>query len=127
MILVFAETQDGKVKKSALESVYFGAKVAAAQGTSCTALIFGQAEDGGRLGAFGAKEVLNVTGSGLDAFDSQVYASVIAKVAADQKATLVILPDSTNGKSISGIVAVKLKAGIVSGVNKLPQLVDGKL
>ena len=127
MILVFAETQDGKVKKSALESVYFGSKVAAAQGTTCTALILGQVEDGGRLGAFGAKEVLNVTGSGLDTFDSQVYATVIAKVAADLKATLVILPDSANGKNISGLVAVKLKAGAISGVNKLPQIKDGKL
>ena len=46
MIMVFAETQDGKIKRSALESVYYGSKVAAAQGTTCAALVLGQVEDG---------------------------------------------------------------------------------
>ena len=127
MILVFAETQDGKVKKSALESVYFGSKVAGAQGTTCAAIILGACDDGGRLGKYGANEVLHVTGQGVDAFDSQVYSSVIAKVAADRNASVVIVADTANGKSIAGIIAVKLKAGIVSGVNKLPQIKDGKL
>jgi electron transfer flavoprotein alpha subunit len=127
MILVYAETQDGKVKKSALESVYFGSKMAAAQGTTCAALILGPSDDGGRLGAFGAKEVLHVNGPGLDAFDSQVYASVISTLASDKQANVVILPDSANGKSLSGLVAVKLKAGTVSGVNKLPEVKEGKL
>lgn len=125
MILVYAETQEGKVKKSALETVYFGSKIAAAQGTSCAALILGPTEDGGRLGAYGAKEVLQV--NGLETFDSQTFASVIAQVAADRGATVVLLPDSANGKSLSGLVAVKLKAGAVSGVNKLPEVKDGKL
>lgn len=125
MILVYAETQEGKVKKSALETVYFGSKIAAAQGTSCAALILGPTEDGGRLGAYGAKEVLQV--NGLESFDSQTFASVIAQVAADRGATVVLLPDSANGKSLSGLVAVKLKAGAVSGVNKLPEVKDGKL
>lgn len=125
MILVYAETQEGKVKKSALETVYFGSKIAAAQGTSCAALILGPTEDGGRLGAYGAKEVLHV--NGLETFDSQTFASVIAQVAADRGATVVLLPDSANGKSLSGLVAVKLKAGAVSGVNKLPEVKDGKL
>jgi electron transfer flavoprotein alpha subunit len=127
MILVFAETQDGKVKKSALESVYFGSRLASAQNTTCVALILGACEDGGRLGTYGANEVLQVSGNGLESFDSQVYAGVIARVATERNASVVILPDSANGKSISGIIAVKLNAGIVSGVNKLPQIRDGKL
>lgn len=127
MILVYAETQDGKVKKAALEAVYFGAKMASAQGATCAALVIGQAEDGGRLGAYGASEVWQVNDARLSNFDSQAYAGVIAKVAADKKANVIILPDSANGKSLSGLLAVKLKAGVVSGVNKLPEWKDGKL
>lgn len=127
MILVYAEAQDGKLKKSALESVYFGSRIAAAQGTTCVALILGQAQDGGRLGSFGANEVLEVNDPKLSAFDSQAYAGVISTVAAERKATVVILPESANGKSLSGLTAVKLKAGVVSGVNKLPEVKDGKL
>jgi len=127
MILVFAETQDGKLKKSALETVYFGSQMAAAQSSTCVALVIGKADDAGRLGQFGASEVLHVEDERLTSFDSQAYASVIANVAASQNATVVILPDSANGKSISGLAAVKLKAGVVSGVNKLPEWKDGKL
>ena len=119
MIMVFAETQDGKIKRSALESVYYGSKIAAAQGTTCTALVLGQVEDGGKLGAYGANEVWQVNDAKLASFDSQTYAEVIAKVAADKQANVIILPDSSNGKSLTGLVAVKLKAGVLSGVNKL--------
>lgn len=56
MILVFAETQDGKLKKSALETVYFGSQMAAAQNSTCVALVIGKADDAGRLGQFGASD-----------------------------------------------------------------------
>jgi electron transfer flavoprotein alpha subunit len=127
MILVYAETQDGKLKKSALETVFYGSKVAVAKGTSCAALILGQAEDGSRLGSYGANEVWQVNDAGLGSFDSQVFAKVISTVAADKGATVVILPDSSNGKSLLGQVAVMLKAGAVRGANQLPEVTDGKL
>ncbi len=127
MILVYAETQDGKVKKSALETVYFGAKLASLNGTSCIALLLGEAEDGGRLGAYGAKEVLQVKDANLSSFDTMTYAKVIAQVATDKKASVLILPDSANGKSLLGMTAVLLKAGVISGVNKLPEKSEGKL
>ena len=126
MILVYAEAQDGRVRKSALEGVTYGAKVAASRGTECVALIVGPCEDGGKLGTYGAKSVLHVNDARLEKFDSQVFASVIAAVAKDKGAGMVILPDSANGKSLSGLVAVKLKAGIVTGVRKLPEWTDGK-
>ncbi len=127
MILVYAETQDGKVKKSALESVYFGSKMAALNGTSCLALMLGKADDAGRLGAYGAGEVLQVEDANLISFDALTYSKVVAKVAADKNAKVVILPDSSNGKSMLGIIGVLLKAGVVSGVNKLPEAMSDHL
>lgn len=126
MVLVYTEVQDGKVKKSALESVFYGSKVAASTGTTCVALILGHADDAGRLGGFGANEVLEINDSKLASFDSQTFAKVIAKVASDKNASMVILPDSANGKSMLGQIAVMLKAGVVSGVNKLAEKKDGK-
>ncbi len=125
MILVFAETQEGKVKKSAFEAVYYGAKVAADQGTTCTALLLGQAADGGHLGRYGASEVLQVDHPSLSAFDSSTFSKVLASVAQDKKATLVILPDSANGKSMLGQVAILLKAGAIRGANALPEIKEG--
>jgi electron transfer flavoprotein alpha subunit len=127
MVLVYAEVQDGKVKKSALEAVYFGAKVAEVMNTSCAALILGNAEDGGRLGSYGAKEVFQVADGRLDQFDSQVAAKVIAGAAKEKNATCIILADSANGKSLLGRLSVTLNGGAVRGVNALPEMKDGAL
>ena len=127
MVLVYAEVQDGKVKKSAAEAVYFGAKVAEAMNTTCAALILGSVEDGGRLGSYGAKEVFQVADQRLDQFDSQVAGNVIAQVARDKQATCVVLADSANGKSILGRLAITLNGGAVRGVNALPEIKDGSV
>lgn len=127
MVLVFAETQDGKLKKAALECTYYGSKVAETQGVSCQALILGEAADGGRLGTYGAQQVWQVNDSQLASFDSRTYAKVIAAVAKEKGATVVILPDTANGKSLLGQVAVLLRAGAVRGANQLPVIKDGKL
>jgi len=127
MVLVYAEAQDGKVKKSALEVVYFGAKIAEALNTTCAALLLGSAEDGGKLGSYGAKEVFHVTNARLDHFDNQVISKVIAQVVKDKQATCVLLADSANGKSLLGTLSVILNGGAVRGVNALPQIKDGAL
>jgi electron transfer flavoprotein alpha subunit len=127
MVLVYAEAQDGKVKKSALEVVYFGAKIAESLNTTCAALVLGRAEDAGRLGSYGAKEVFQVSYSKLDHFDSQVMAKVIASVVKEKQATCVLLADSANGKSLLGRLAVTLDGGAVRGVNALPVMKDGAL
>lgn len=127
MVIVVAETSDGKVRKSALEGVYYGSKVAEMLGTKCAALILGPCTDGGRLGMFGASEVLHVENEKLSSFDSQVFSKVIVSVANDKNARVVLLPDSSTGKSVLGRTAVGLNAGSVRGTNKLPELIDGKL
>ena len=127
MVLVLAETLEGKIRKSALEGVYYGSKVAEMIGTSCTALILGSCKDGGKLGSYGAKEILHIEDAGLDSFDSQVYTKLIAGVAKDKQAKVVIVADSSTGKSLLGRLAIALNAGSVRGVNSLPELKDGKL
>ena len=127
MVLVFAETLDGKVRKSALEAVFYGAKAAEINGTSCHALILGPCNDGKKLGKYGAKTIWHVDDSQLAEFDSQVYAKVISQVAKEKDARLVIMADSANGRSILGRIAVALEAGSVRGVNSLPEMKEGKL
>ncbi|MDQ3017174.1 MAG: electron transfer flavoprotein subunit alpha/FixB family protein [Bacteroidota bacterium] len=127
MILVIAETLDNKIRKSATEAVYYGSKVAESTGVKCSALILGPCTDGGRLGQFGATEIFHAADDSLQQFDTQVFASVIATIAKEKGATLVILADTSTGKSLLGRLAVSLDAGAVRGVNKLPELVDGKL
>lgn len=127
MVLVVAESQDGKIRKASLEAVYYGSKVGELTGAPCHALILGPCQDGDKLGTYGATEVLHINDEKLASFDSQVYAKIIASVAKDKNATVVIVADSSTGRSLLGRIGVALNAGTIRGVNKLPEVKDGKL
>ncbi|HMQ47045.1 MAG TPA: electron transfer flavoprotein subunit alpha/FixB family protein [Saprospiraceae bacterium] len=125
MVLVFAETQNGKIKKAALEAVSYGHQTAQVLGSSCTALVLGEAEGMAELGKYGASKVYQVNNPQLRDFDSQVYAGVIANAAQQLGASVVIVNHSANGKSLLGRLSVRLQAGAVSGVNTVPTTTNG--
>ncbi len=128
MVLVFAETPKGHLKKSAFEAVTYGKKVADMLGTTCAALTLGTNVEGSdELGRYGAARVLNVAQADLNNFDSQTYTVAIADIATQNGATVVVLAHTSTGKAIAGRLAVRLKAGLVSGVNGLPTLDGGNL
>ena len=121
MVLVFAESQKGHIKKAALEAVTYGKKVATMLGSGCVAVTLGTGIAGADvLGQYGADRVLNVGDTDLNNFDSQLYAAVLGSIAKQLGATVVVLSHTATGKSIAGRVAVRLGAGLVSGVNSLP-------
>jgi electron transfer flavoprotein alpha subunit len=126
MILVFAENQKGKFKKTTFEAITYGKKVAEKLGKDCVALVLGTVEDDlAALGTYGASKVYHVNESALDQFDSQVFANVIVQVAEKIGAEVVILNHSSSGKSLLGRLAVKLNAGSVAGANSIPSTDDG--
>jgi len=120
MVLVFAESPRGNLKKAALEAVTYGKKVADSLGTDCVALTLGTVKDASELGRYGASRVLNVADAALNNFDSQTYTAAIADVAKSNGATVIIVSHTSTGKAIAGRLAVRLGAGLVSGVNSLP-------
>jgi len=124
MILVYAESPNGQLKKAAFEAVSYGHKVGQVMGLPCAALILGKAENAAQLGNYGATKVYQVGNEQLNHFDSQLYSKAIAAAAGQLGAQVVILSHSSSGKSLVGRVAVSLDAGSVSGVNSVPT-VDG--
>lgn len=120
MVLVFAESQNGEFKKTALEAVTYGTKTADALGTTCEAVVIGTASNPAQLGQYGAKKVHHLSHADLENFDSQSYTAGIAGVANRIGAKVVIVSHSSTGKSLVGRLAVKLDAGSVAGVNTLP-------
>ncbi|MDZ7877313.1 MAG: electron transfer flavoprotein subunit alpha/FixB family protein [Saprospiraceae bacterium] len=123
MVLVFAESNKGNFKKAALEAVTYGTKVANMLGTKCSALTLGAVNNAEQLGQYGATAVYNV--SGVSAFDSQVYTSIIADAAKQTGANVVIVANTAMGKALAGRIAVRLNAGLVSGANALPTVAGG--
>ena len=120
MVLVFAESQSGKFKKAAFETVYYGYQTAQLLGTDCCALVLGEGEGIEALGNYGATKVYQVKAEQLSQFDNQVYAKVISEVFQKIGANTLILSHSARGKALLGRLAVRLNAGSVSGANALP-------
>jgi electron transfer flavoprotein alpha subunit len=121
MVLVFVETENGKVRKAALEAVYYGYLTAQKLGTSCQALLLGNAEDSTSLGLYGATLVHQNDSISFNFFDNQVYSAAIAHAAKKLEASVVILSHSSNGKSLIGNIAYLLDAGSVSAAIDIPE------
>ncbi len=121
MVLVYAESPGGHLKKAAFEAVSYGKKVAGILGVDCAAITLGsKVANAGELGRYGASRVLTVADAGLDQLDGQVAAQVLATAAKDLEATVLVLSHTSTGKTLAGRLAVRLQAGLVSGANSLP-------
>ena len=125
MVLVFVETENGKVRKAALEAVYYGYLTAQKLGTSCQALLLGNAEDANLLGLYGATLVHQNDSISFNFFDNQVYSAAIAQAAKMLEASVVVLSHSSNGKSLIGNIAYLLDAGSVSAAIDIPETDKG--
>lgn len=125
MVLVFVETENCKVRKAALEAVYYGYLTAQKLGTSCQALLLGNAEDATALGLYGATLVHQSDSISFNFFDNQVYSAAIAQAAKKLEASVVILSHSSNGKSLIGNIAYLLDAGSVSAAVDIPETDKG--
>lgn len=121
-VLVYTENWDGKFKKLSFELVSYAAGVAKMTGTSVTAVSVGKVEEAElrKLGDYGAAKIVNVNNDLLAALDSQAYASVIAEVALKEGSKVIIIANNNTGKAVAPRLSVRLKAGIGSGVSRLP-------
>jgi electron transfer flavoprotein alpha subunit len=125
-VLVYTENWDGKFKKLTWELVSYGAGIAKMMGTGLTAVSIGKVEESEleQLGGYGAGKVINVTNSELNVLDNQAYAAALAEVAQKENAKVVVIANNNTGKAVAPRLAVRLKAGIGSGVSRLPLSLD---
>jgi electron transfer flavoprotein alpha subunit len=79
------------------------------------------ADELGKLAGYGAGKIITVSNPEYKIFDTQSYTALIAEVAKATGATVVLLANNTSGKALAPRVAVRLKAGIASGVTGLPE------
>ncbi len=118
-VLIYAESNEGKFKKAALELASYGKKVAEALGTTLTAVTI-NASSASELGKYGVEKVLNVNNSQLNVFNAKAYADVIKQAAQKEGAKVVILSSTTDSLYLAPIVAIGLEAGYASNVVALP-------
>lgn len=125
-VLIFIDTAEGHVKKSSLEVLTYGAKVAEQLGTTAEGVVLGSVtEDLAALGKYGVKKIHQVAADALNHFDAQVFAKVLAQVAEASGAKVIVFSNNLSGKAIAPRLSVRLKAGLVSGAVALPDTSNG--
>lgn len=117
-VLVFADSSEGKFKKTAFEVVSYGKKVAEQLGSSLITLTINGA-DASELGVFGANDVVEVKNE-VSSFNAKAYAAIIQQVAQAKEAKVVVIDSSVDGLTVAPLVAVGLDAGYASNVVALP-------
>jgi electron transfer flavoprotein alpha subunit len=121
-VLVFPENWDGKFKKLSFELVSYASKVADMLGVQAIVVSIGNVEAGelGKLATYGADKIISIENNALKALDDQAYAGLIAEVAHKVNASVLVLSNNNTGKALAPRLSVRLKAGVASGVSKLP-------
>ncbi|MGG8495278.1 electron transfer flavoprotein subunit alpha/FixB family protein [Tenacibaculum sp. TC6] len=117
-VLVFADSSEGKFKKTAYEVVSYGKKVAEQLGTDLVTLTI-NGGDASELYTYGAEKVVEVKNS-LTTFNAKAYASIIKQVAEAKSSNVVVIDSSVDGLTVAPLVAVALEAGYASNVVALP-------
>lgn len=122
-ILVYSEKRE-----AALELAFKAKEFAGALGMGLAAAALGEgaAATAADLGAYGADRVFVSEDGALDGLAVDTVADVLAQVAKEAGATIVLVASTRRGKELAPRLAQKLGAGCITDVNSL-ELVDGGL
>lgn len=120
MVFVYIESNSGKIKKTSLEVLTYGRKVAEMMGSSMAAICLGELEDKNIVGEYGASKLFIDSNNLLNTFDSKLFAKIVSDVYNSNGGSVLILPFNQNGKALGPRLSVRLEAGIVSGASSLP-------
>ena len=125
-VLIFLDQSDNTIKKTTPEVISYGARLASQLGTTAEGILLGTiGNDIASLGKFGVTKIHHVADAALNHPDGQVYTKIIAKVAQDIGAKVVIFSNNLHGKAIAPRISARLKAGLVAGAVALPETSGG--
>ncbi|MFI2744059.1 electron transfer flavoprotein subunit alpha/FixB family protein [Zhouia sp. PK063] len=119
-VLIYTESENGKLKKIAFEVASYAKQVANALGTTVTAVAV-NTDDVTQLSTYGVDKVLKVTNEKLNTFNAKAYADILKQAASKEDSKVVVLSSSANDKFMAPILAVELGAGYVPNVVALPE------
>src|ERR1700686_2774703 len=121
-VLVFAEVQNGKLRKTSREALSIGRKLAAAAGGDLFAMAGDRAaaDDAGR---HGAKKLFVAA---LGAYLTEPYTAALKQVIDQVKPSIVLFAGTSNGRDLAPRIAARLNVGVASDVDRL-EWTNGKL
>ncbi|MDA0303147.1 MAG: electron transfer flavoprotein subunit alpha/FixB family protein [Bacteroidetes bacterium] len=116
-VLAIVSLKNGQPTKGGLEAASYAAAYAQAQGVEAVALVAGPMQSDGGLGATGIVRVLHCA---TELSDSSQWARLADAASKECGASGVVLTHDHTGRAIGPRLAVRLQAGMVSGVTELP-------
>ena len=119
-VLVYIESEEGKIKKAGLEVASYAKAVAEKMGASVTAITF-NAEETSELGKYGVEKVLKVSDDKLTKFNAEAYSDAIKQAAEKEGSSVVVVSQSANAKYLAPLLAVQMEAGYASNVVEVPE------
>lgn len=123
-VIVYAESDSGKYKKSSFEAISYGKDLASKIGTTCIAVTIGQPGEE-NLGVYGADSVVSISGDIFSQFSAQAYAKALSEVASSSEGNTIVISQTYSGKSIAPLVAVKQDAALVTGIVEMVNTDEG--
>jgi electron transfer flavoprotein alpha subunit len=125
-VLVFIDQSENSIKKTSPEVMSYGAQLAAQLGTTAEGVLLGTiGEDVASLGKYGISKIHHAADAALNHPDGEVYTKVIAQVAQDIGAKVIVFSNNLHGKAIAPRVSARLKAGLAAGAVALPDSSNG--
>jgi len=127
-IMVFAEQRDGKLKKTAFETVSLGRSLADETDGNLTAVVvgYGIKNIAKELGEFGASNILVADDERLDKFVPSAYSRIISSIIKSQNPDVVLFPFSSMGKELMPSVAARLGVSAASDCTKV-EIANGEI
>jgi electron transfer flavoprotein alpha subunit len=115
-ILVFAEQRNNQIKKIAFENLSLARTLAERLGADVIAVLVGDkiSELTAQLGNYGATEVIVCQHPALAFYQSESYAKIVAEVAKETEAKIILMGSTLMGKDLAPRLAVKLNAGLAT-------------
>ncbi len=122
-VLVFVESAEGKIKKTSLEAVAYGAKMS----DEVVVVAFGNvaSDELESTGKYGANKVLHISDDSYNDGVIQAYATAIAQAMDQSGADALVMANSSLGTPVAARVAIKKGAGLVTNVSDLPDTSNG--
>ena len=121
-ILIFAETWNGKLKKSSLESVSYGRKLADNLNLKTKTIIFSDSEENfALLGNYGTHEIIKLNSTNLETIEASKLANIITEIAKKKAAKHIIISNTNRGKSICSKIAFDVKSSLITNVVSFPE------
>jgi electron transfer flavoprotein alpha subunit len=115
-ILTFAEQRSGRLRRPSLEVVCEARRLAGPLGASVASVLVGSGVSGltDELAAHGADRVHLFDDPALGAYATESYARAVARIIAEVKPSVVLVPFTAMGKDLAPRVAAKVGGGLVT-------------